>query len=85
LGKTVLLKSLVGLHPIDSGEIIYGGNTDFSKLDVKEKKVIRKQIGMLFQGSALFDSQTVEENVMFPLTMLRTTATRKTSKGLIFV
>jgi phospholipid/cholesterol/gamma-HCH transport system ATP-binding protein len=68
-GKTVLLKSLVGLHSIDSGEILYGGDVNFSTLDVKEKKEIRKQIGMLFQGGALFDSQTVEENVMFPLTM----------------
>ncbi|HEX2935333.1 MAG TPA: ATP-binding cassette domain-containing protein [Bacteroidales bacterium] len=68
-GKTVLLKSLVGLHTIDSGEIIYGGDVNFSALGVKEKKEIRKQIGMLFQGGALFDSQTVEENVMFPLTM----------------
>jgi phospholipid/cholesterol/gamma-HCH transport system ATP-binding protein len=68
-GKTVLLKSLVGLHSIDSGEILYGGDVNFSALDAKEKKEIRKQIGMLFQGGALFDSQTVEENVMFPLTM----------------
>lgn len=68
-GKTVLLKSLVGLHAIDSGEILYGGDVNFSTMNVKEKKEIRKQIGMLFQGGALFDSQTVEENVMFPLTM----------------
>jgi phospholipid/cholesterol/gamma-HCH transport system ATP-binding protein len=67
-GKTVLLKSLVGLHSIDSGQILYG-DANFPTLGHEEKKEIRKQIGMLFQGSALFDSQTVEENVMFPLTM----------------
>jgi phospholipid/cholesterol/gamma-HCH transport system ATP-binding protein len=67
-GKTVLLKSIVGLHNIDSGEIWYE-DVLFSKLDFKDKKDIRKEIGMLFQGSALFDSLTVEQNVMFPLDM----------------
>jgi len=67
-GKTVLLKSIVGLHEVDNGDIIYDG-TVFNHLDFKEKKEMRKQIGMLFQGSALFDSATVEENVMFPLNM----------------
>lgn len=67
-GKTVLLKSIVGLHEIDSGEIWYDEKL-FSKLGFQEKKEIRKQIGMLFQGSALFDSRTVEENVRFPLDM----------------
>ncbi|HAX92644.1 MAG TPA: ABC transporter ATP-binding protein [Bacteroidales bacterium] len=67
-GKTVLLKSIVGLHEIDSGEIWYDEKL-FSKLEFQEKKEIRKQIGMLFQGSALFDSRTVEENVRFPLDM----------------
>jgi phospholipid/cholesterol/gamma-HCH transport system ATP-binding protein len=67
-GKTVLLKSIVGLHDVDSGEIIYG-DIDFTKLNFEEKKDIRKQIGMLFQGGALFDSSTVEENVRFPLDM----------------
>jgi phospholipid/cholesterol/gamma-HCH transport system ATP-binding protein len=67
-GKTVLLKSIVGLHDIDSGEIWYDEKL-FSKLGFQEKKEIRKQIGMLFQGSALFDSRTVEENVRFPLDM----------------
>jgi phospholipid/cholesterol/gamma-HCH transport system ATP-binding protein len=68
-GKTVLLKSLVGLHPIDSGEIIYGNEFVFNKLSFEEKKVIRMQIGMLFQGGALFDSSTVEENIIFPMDM----------------
>jgi phospholipid/cholesterol/gamma-HCH transport system ATP-binding protein len=67
-GKTVLLKSIVGLHDIDSGEIWYE-KTLFNKLDFKAKKEIRKEMGMLFQGSALFDSLTVEQNVMFPLDM----------------
>ena len=67
-GKTVLLKSIVGLHEIDSGEIWYE-NTLFNKLDFIGKKRIRSEMGMLFQGSALFDSLTVEQNVMFPLDM----------------
>jgi phospholipid/cholesterol/gamma-HCH transport system ATP-binding protein len=67
-GKTVLLKSIIGLYQIDSGEIIYG-DREFSRMPVKEKKLIRKEIGMVFQGGALFDSATVEENVMFPLQM----------------
>lgn len=74
-GKTVFLKSIVGLHDIDSGEIWYG-DVLFSELDFKAKKEIRKEMGMLFQGSALFDSLTVEENVMFPLDMF----TDKTSE-----
>jgi phospholipid/cholesterol/gamma-HCH transport system ATP-binding protein len=67
-GKTVLLKSIVGLLEIDSGEIWYE-NTLFNSLDFKGKKRIRSEMGMLFQGSALFDSLTVEQNVMFPLEM----------------
>ncbi len=67
-GKTVLLKSIVGLHDIDNGEIWYD-DVLFNKLDFKGKKEIRKEIGMLFQGSALFDSLTVEQNVRFPLDM----------------
>ena len=67
-GKTVLLKSIVGLHEVDNGEIWFK-NTLFNKLPFKEKKKIRSEIGMLFQGSALFDSLTVEQNVRFPLDM----------------
>lgn len=67
-GKTVLLKSIVGLHDIDEGEI-YFNDILFNKLNFSGKKEIRKKMGMLFQGSALFDSSTVEENVMFPLDM----------------
>jgi len=65
-GKTVLLKSIVGLHSVDSGEIWFDDRL-YNKLSFKEKKEIRKEIGMLFQGAALFDSSTVEENVMLPL------------------
>ena len=67
-GKTVLLKSIVGLLEIDSGEVWFE-DTLFNKLDFSEKKEIRKEIGMLFQGAALFDSLTVEQNVRFPLDM----------------
>lgn len=67
-GKTVLLKSIVGLLSIDEGEIWYDDRL-FTSLSFKAKKEIRKEIGMLFQGAALFDSSTVEQNVMFPLDM----------------
>lgn len=67
-GKTTLLKCMVGLHEVDSGEILYSGE-DFTKLNFKERIPIRKEIGMLFQSSALFDSMTVEENLLFPLNM----------------
>ena len=65
-GKTVFLKSLVGLHQIDGGHIYYD-DICYSSLNFKEKKDVRKQVGMLFQGGALFDYFTVEENVKFPL------------------
>ncbi len=67
-GKTVLMKCLVGLFEADSGEICYGGKS-FTAMDDDERKMLRRQIGMLFQGSALFDSMTVEQNIMFPLDM----------------
>lgn len=67
-GKTVFMKCLVGLLQPDSGTIMYD-KTDFTQLGTREKKDIRMKIGMLFQGSALFDSLTVEENVLFPLDM----------------
>lgn len=74
-GKTVFVKCLVGLLQPDTGSIFYD-HIDFTRLNVGEKKAIRTKIGMLFQGSALFDSMTVEENVMFPLDMF-TKMTRK--------
>jgi phospholipid/cholesterol/gamma-HCH transport system ATP-binding protein len=67
-GKTVLLKSIIGLHTIDSGEIIYG-DREFTRMPLYEKKLIRQELGMVFQGGALFDSSTVEENIRFPLEM----------------
>lgn len=67
-GKSVLTKCIIGLHEVDSGTIEYNGR-DFTKMNFKERKDIRKEIGMLFQASALFDSLTVEENVKFPLEM----------------
>jgi phospholipid/cholesterol/gamma-HCH transport system ATP-binding protein len=73
-GKTVFMKCLVGLFQPDSGDIVYDG-LNFSKMDLADRKDIRKQIGMLFQGSALFDSLTVEKNVMFPLNMFTTDTT----------
>ncbi len=67
-GKSVLTKCLVGLHEPDTGGVFYDGR-NFTKMPRKEKTIVRKEIGMLFQGSALFDSMSVEENIMFPLTM----------------
>lgn len=67
-GKTVLLKSIIGLHEADSGEIWYE-DEQFNKMDFDQKKKIRSEMGMLFQGSALFDSLTVNQNVRFPLDM----------------
>jgi phospholipid/cholesterol/gamma-HCH transport system ATP-binding protein len=67
-GKTTILKLMVGLHEVDSGDVLFDGE-NFPKLTSDGKQEIRKKIGMLFQGGALFDSQTVEENVRFPLDM----------------
>ncbi len=67
-GKTVLQKCLVGLFEPDQGEIIYDG-ISFTNMNEDDRKMLRQQIGMLFQGSALFDSMTVEDNVKFPLDM----------------
>lgn len=67
-GKTVLMKSVAGIHRIDSGEILYDGR-NISQMTSHELNLLRREIGMLFQGSALFDSLTVMDNVMFPLRM----------------
>ena len=74
-GKTVLMKCMVGLHEVDEGAIYYN-DRNFVNMNFKDRKAIRREIGMLFQGSALFDSLTVEENVMFPLNMFTTMTTR---------
>ncbi|HJS55953.1 MAG TPA: ATP-binding cassette domain-containing protein [Chitinophagaceae bacterium] len=75
-GKTVLMKCMVGLFEPDHGEVLYSGES-FTKMNNNERTEIRKQIGMLFQGSALFDSLTVQENVMFPLNMFTDWTFRK--------
>lgn len=68
-GKTVFLKCLLGLNEIDQGSIDYNG-VSFEKMTPRERTQLRQDIGMVFQGSALFDSMSVEENIMFPLKML---------------
>lgn len=67
-GKSVLMKSMVGLIKPESGKIMYG-NQDLMQLEHREVRVLRRELGMLFQGSALFDSMTVEQNIEFPLKM----------------
>ncbi|MBR1929787.1 MAG: ATP-binding cassette domain-containing protein [Paludibacteraceae bacterium] len=67
-GKTVLMKSVIGLHTIDSGRIEYDGR-NLPDMKQKEIRLLRREVGMLFQGAALFDSQSVIENVMYPLEM----------------
>ena len=68
-GKSVLAKCIVGLHEVDEGKVLYDSR-NFSDLEGDARRDIRKEIGMLFQGSALFDSMSVEKNIMFPLSML---------------
>src|SRR4030095_6208304 len=75
-GKTVLMKCMVGLFEPDAGNVLYSGQS-FTTMNPEEKTEIRKEIGMLFQGSALFDSLTVEQNVMFPLNMFTTWPQKK--------
>jgi phospholipid/cholesterol/gamma-HCH transport system ATP-binding protein len=84
-GKTVLLKSIVGLHQIEKGEILMDGR-NFSGLTPGsiEKKSIRREMGMLFQGSALFDSLSVEENVGFPLEMFTKMSSKEKKKRVDF-
>ncbi len=74
-GKTVLLKTIVGLHEADKGEIIFDFEP-YSEMKARQKKKLRQEIGMVFQGGALFDSLTILENIMFPLDMF----TKKTRK-----
>lgn len=75
-GKTVLMKNLVGLFTPTSGEILYDGR-DFVKMNKHEKAGMRREMGMLFQSAALFDSLTVMENVMFPLDMFSSMTLRE--------
>jgi phospholipid/cholesterol/gamma-HCH transport system ATP-binding protein len=78
-GKTVLLKSIVGLHEIDKGQILYD-KRDFTSMGLKIRKKLRQEMGMVFQGGALFDSLTVEENVRFPLDMFSELSTAEKQK-----
>ena len=75
-GKTVAIKSMLGLHEIDSGSISFD-KRNFSSMSQKEKQNIRKEIGMVFQGGALFDSKTIEENLMVPLIMFSSMSTKQ--------
>ena len=68
-GKTLFLKCLLGLIKTDKGQIEFE-NKVFDSMSVKERSILRQEIGMVFQGSALFDSMTVEQNIMFPMQML---------------
>ena len=78
-GKTTLLRILIGLHQTDKGSILYDGR-DFTKFQIKEKRKLRQEIGVLFQRGALYDFMNVEENIMFPLTMF----TEKSEEEKIF-
>ena len=82
-GKTVLMKSIIGLHRIDGGRIEYDGRNlpDMRMRDIRE---LRREVGMLFQGSALFDSMTVLENVMYPLEMFSQTTKEEMQERAIF-
>ena len=75
-GKTVLMKCLVGLLEVDEGQVLFD-RRNFSAMSFDEKKHIRQEIGMLFQGGALFDSMTVEQNVIFPLSMFSKMSTEE--------
>ena len=84
-GKTVLLKCLLGLYEVDSGEIIYDGLSS-KNMNSDEKLEISRQMGMVFQGSALFDSMNVLENVRFPLDMLtKIDENEKNSRAMKFI
>lgn len=80
-GKTVLLKILVGLYPPTSGKVLYG-DTDLFSLPKNKLRDIRMRVGMLFQGNALFDSMTIEENIRFPIDMF-TTLTLKEKRSMV--
>ena len=69
-GKTTLIKLMIGLYDMDKGDVKYDGRI-FNQMSEKEKRKLRQEIGVLFQGGALFDFLTVEENIMFPLIMFK--------------
>lgn len=78
-GKTVLMKNIVGLLEPTQGQILYDGR-DFTAMTKKEKVLMRREMGMIFQGAALFDSLTVQENVQFPLDMFSNMTSRERAK-----
>ena len=82
-GKTVLIKNIIGLMKPDSGEILYDGR-DLTSMNKQELNMLRREMGMLFQGSALFDSMTVLENVMFPLNMFSKDSYKDREKRAMF-
>jgi phospholipid/cholesterol/gamma-HCH transport system ATP-binding protein len=83
-GKTVLLKTLLGIHYPDFGSILFDGR-NFIKMDDDERRALRTEIGMVFQGSALFDSMTVEENIGFPLKMFTNKSVSEIKERVDFV
>ena len=83
-GKTVFLKSLLGIHTPDSGTISFDGRI-YSELSNDEKRALRTEIGMVFQGSALFDGMTVEENIGFPLKMFTNKSLKEIKERVDFV
>lgn len=82
-GKTVLLKSLIGLHSIDKGKIFYN-DRDITVMNNKQIKEIRKELGVVFQGGALFDSLSVLENVRFPLNLFSSMTEKEKTERAIF-
>jgi len=83
MGKSVFLKSVVGLHPVDNGNILYDGR-DLTQMNDKELKTLRREIGMVFQGGALFNSSSVEENIRFPLDMFTKMSKKEKQKRIDF-
>ena len=82
-GKTMAIKCMLGLHSVDTGHVFFN-NRDFININESQKKEIRKEIGMVFQGGALFDSMTVEQNVMFPLIMSEKMTQKEMNKRVDF-
>ena len=82
-GKTVLMKSVIGLHRVDKGRIEYDGR-NLPDMQMSDIRMLRREVGMLFQGSALFDSLTVLENVMYPLEMFASTTAEEMTERAIF-
>ena len=83
-GKTVLMKCCIGLYDVDQGNVLFN-DREFSRLPEKKRKHIRQEMGVLFQGGALFDSFTVEENIMFPLNMFTNMSAKEKKERVDFV